>query len=290
MSDQPTLQQCAGVGLEGQAWFNVWNNDACYNVLYEQVFTTSTGGVGFNPEGYLIAQDTMDSVFAKYLMTNKITSPGLEGYNVFQDTIQSTCTRLPGICDPSLEIYCHNCPDCGSRSDIAADPPTLAFCGCYAPPPTVDPTILPQCDPLCTRIGTIPLPNGKGEALQCNNSVCVIDDVSIQAAKSSIGSDSINFRQVCNTCGSGPCTCIISGISITATLASIGVTSNFDQVCGPNSTCLETQPDGTDRVVDCAEAGPTPPKEAISANLWIVIVGVAFIVVLAVIIFIFKRK
>lgn len=288
MSNLPSLNECAGNTASGEAWFDIWKDEACYNALYDTMFS-SNGSIKFDPDGYRITQNTMGSVFDNYLKTNKITVPGADGYNVFQETIRSTCIRLPGSCDPVLKNYCHSCPDCGSREDISDSPATLAFCGCYAPAPATSNNLTPQCDPLCTRIETIPLPDNKGNSLRCNDNVCVINDITIQAAKSSIGTGTIDFRQVCNVCGSGACKCIISGIDISETLKSIGVTEDFEQLCGPDSTCLETQPDGVDKVVDCKSNGPTASSST-NITLWIIIAGIAFIAILGAIIFILKRK
>ena len=270
--DNPSLSQCRGENMSGQEWFNIWSNDACYNTLYEIVYGSIGGRIAFNPTGYAQAQSAMNDVFQNYLGTNSITTPGANGYNPFQETIRSTCTRIPGICDPVLSTYCHNCPQCGSREDIASNIAALEFCGCYAPRSELSsPKLTPECDPLCVRIDTIPLPDNKGNALECLNNVCVIDDVSIQAVRSSIGSGSIDFRQVCSLCKGGPCTCIISGVDISDTLTSIGIEANFDQLCGADSTCLEIQPDGVDKVVDCKTS--SNQQQGTNIHIWMILAG-----------------
>lgn len=276
------------VGNNGQnidVWSAEWKFLNCSKIFFEQMFTIN-GRPGFNRQGYEDVQSQMNAVFDNYItrLGLLIGVPGESGYNEFQEQILETCTSLPGSCDIALSTYCHSCLNCSSRQSISLNLGTLNFCGCYAPSPTIDiAKITPECDTFCTRIGTIPLSDNNGNALSCNENVCVISDVTIQATETTLGGEGVTFDQVCNTCSDG-CKCIISGASITETLSSIGTT--FNQSCGTNSVCISTD-DGIDKVVDCKSSTETENKSYI---IWIVVGSISLIVFIILLVLFFKNK
>ncbi len=290
----PPRPVCRGDTLNGQAWFDVWDNDACYNTYYSFIYTLPDGGVGFNENTWREAQDDFIDIFNKYLGTNNITVPGATGYNTFQEVLLKSCVLLPGACKKAATQFCHG----KTREAISENGGLLDYCGCFAPPPTS--TSIqeflkndPECDPLCSRINTIPLDDGKGNAIQCTKNVCVINNISIQAAQTDIKGDEINFDQVCNKCQDDGCICITSGVNVSKTLKDAGVTENFSQFCGKNSECLEVQSDGVDKVVDCQTAvdnqrtgGTTSDEHFQSSGRVIAIIAiVVFVVILLLVIF-----
>lgn len=316
-SDSDLENCCNGNDIKSnnfQVWSNLWNtSNICQNYYTELLFTGPQGNRIYNPDNLIKVQNNFCDIFFNY--TNKfqnnspttnnrfvISNPGLPGYNVFQETIHANCIDLPGACDISLRN--NNCDKCGlnganhsinfcqpyTRDQISLNPGILEFCGCFGPS---DPDFVtqPQCDPLCTPITTVKLPDGAGSFLECNNSVCVIDNISIQATQSAVGQGA-TFTQVCANCIGGnqnvPCTCIISGVDIQSTANSIGLNSaEFNQFCGPNSTCLivnDTNPNEPAQKVNCQNSLSTDnfnPENFSSNNiaiLWIAVIGVALII------------
>lgn len=252
-----TRERCRGDTSSGQDWFNLWNNNVCCNLYQNFIYEVGPNDrVGFNEVNWKTSQDDFNLIYQRYLENNKITVPGAEGFNEFQEILRECCTRLPGVCATALTKFCQG----KTRSDIAKNPAELNFCGCFAPESEIEETKKifstdPQCDPLCSRIDTIPLDDGKGNVKECTRTVCDISNISIQATKSSIGSKSVNFTQVCPNCGNNGCTCIISGTSLSGTLNDVGICENFTQKCGKKSICLKINADGTDMVVSCDTLG-----------------------------------
>lgn len=311
---QPTRTQCIGDTASGQTWFDFWNCDACYNTYFDFIYA-SPGGTIWNKENWEQSQSDFVQIFNKYFgQGNKITVPGQDGYDTFQETINSVCLRLPGVCDIALTAFCEgqtttpSCPNCNcgsncsTREGIASNAGITNFCGCYAPLPTVPQSkefiqSNPQCDPLCTRIDTIKLDDGMGNNLQCENSTCVIDNVSIQAASSTVGG-TVNFNQICNQCVNGPCTCIISGVNLTETGDKVPqLQSEFNQFCGNNSQCLQIEPSGVDAPVDCQQAlKSTGSDDNTSGNnrtialIWIIFIVACVIIIIGLIIWSITRK
>lgn len=299
----PPRPVCRGDTLSGQDWFDVWDNDACYNTYYSFIYTKDNGTVGFNERTWNEAQNDFVDIFNKYLSTNNITIPGATKYNVFQEVLLKSCVLLPGACKKAATQFCHGKP----RKEISENGGLLDYCGCFAPPPTSDSIQEflkndPQCDPLCSRINTIPLDDGKGNAVQCEKNVCVMNDISIQATKTDIKSNEINFDQVCNKCQDDGCICIASGINVSKTLLDAGVTENFSQFCGKSSECLEVQPNGVDKAVNCQNAvdnqktnggttgGTTGDSQSSGRVIAIIAIAVFVVILLLVIFFVFERE
>lgn len=289
-ADNVTLERCAGYGIaSGQAWFDYWSDDKCYSAMYGALYAGSS--VGLDAQGLTYTRCLMDKTFQRYLTTNTISESGQGGYNNFQERLLRTCARLPGTCDVALQSRVCLPQDTETadqqRARYAASRPWLNFCGCYAPPPS-DSRLQPAdsaCDPLCARIGTIQRATATGEAKRCQQDVCVINDVSITATSSEV-KGGVSFGQVCNFCSTGACTCIISSVNISSTLSDLAVT-NFGQVCGSNSVCLQgdaLNPTAPPVLVPCADAVTTTPTTTTTSTitippLWAIITGVALLVV-----------
>lgn len=181
---------------------------------------------------------------------------------------------LQGVCDDILWDYCQQF----SREDIAGDsldPTLLNICGCHLLPTTANgqsfssPNIAgkslylqgqPQgaspyynegsasidpnkCDPLCIN-SQLPTINGR-----CTTQQCIIDDVTINAYKSNIGS--INISQNCNN-GS----CYFSDITVSAFNSNVDGSLQLAQDCG----CCYTFTNGdvsTAQLVDCTTFQPS---------------------------------
>ena len=291
-----------------------WIGAVCPTAFQSMVFTSPNGKSGYNPANLTIAQGIVNGIVSQYLADGyRITEPNVTGYNPFQESLRSTCNQVPGLCDSFLSQYCLNKPttnsnlvcgiDCETRNGIAQNTGLLEFCGCWAPPPVEvqanDPNnqalnILkkyPQCDPICNRQETIQRGDGMGGEESCpNNTVCVIDDTTINAAKSTVGGG-VSFQQICPCASTGICTCIISGTNLTSTLVDNGLTTQFNQVCGTNALCLQLNETGIPTPVNCQTAlSQNPPSfwSTLSKREWFFIAlgFIGFILLIILMIFV----
>jgi hypothetical protein len=222
---------------------------------------------------------------SKYTITDNVFSPTYNGFqNTLLD--MCTNSALPGVCANFLTDYCAN-SGFEPRQAALDSPIRGKFCGCYVPPneelvahthgtcgcvngnvpcsscvpepdsddkcPVLGPGTglcprVPACDSLCARANTSRRANVmNGRIINCPQAVCIIDDITINATSSSVPGG-INFNTVCAGCNQGAgCRCVISGVSITKTLADIGLGANFGLFCGKESTCFVN-----DEQVECA--------------------------------------
>jgi hypothetical protein len=295
--DPARVARCNGtaIGANGQFWYDEFVGiplDDCYNLYRDIIYTTPPDTLAFNPAGLAYVQSQMQLIFTKYLASHSIVAPGQLGYNTFQETLLSVCRRLPGACDTSVpNLICPTGPADTVRSTIAANPQLLSFCGCYAPAPS-DPNlnVAGPCDPLCSRIDTIPILDvaaNNGLAKNCNQDVCVIDDVNITSINST-NPNGVNFTQLCNNCGTGSCKCIIKLPNINQTLNSIGIDSNnFGQFCGASSVCYledSNNPNAPSTPVPCQSSTTITATNHYSSTpsllFWIVLIVVVILFVL----------
>ena len=155
------------------------------------------------------------------------------------------------------------------------------------------------CDPACVLQSAVKPkdPANQFGTLRCDQTICVIDDVSISILGQSTVGD-INFAQACASCtGGAGCSCNISDISITAVESTIN-DINFGQNCG-NVNCWQSDANGIPQQVDCSvlggsseeTGGTTSPPSAFSDNMVLIIIGIIVaIVILAIIIILLLRR
>lgn len=288
---QPPCPEVANIALSPQTAQDIcdciasrvnWTGNTCQNAFQNMIYTTPTGGSGFNPANLLRAQGMIDGVFSNYLADGyQITVPNADGYNVFQEILLDTCQQSAGLCDSALQQFCTNqptgpypnlsCgPNCQDRQILAQNAGLLSFCGCWAPPP-VETKVnnisnnqalavlkqYPACDPICNRIDNVHKGNNMGNFQTCpNQTVCVIDQTTINAAQSSLGpGEQITFNQICPCTNNGVCTCIIAGTNLVDTMNQTNLQVQINQVCGPDALCLqENAQDGVPIPVNCQTA------------------------------------
>src|SRR3989338_9195654 len=260
-------RQCSGEELSGDALFGYWATHNC-PTAYGQILNTNPedGTLSYNPDGQTQVQDMVVNLFQTYFETNALTDNVTSSdYNPFQNTLLNLCIdpTLPGVCGEFLGGTDGNGGYCGDYSrETTINSPTLTnFCGCYVPP---DPNYLqftlgspgcqigtgctdgctagnpgctgqPACDPLCHRALTSQKAyDPTGTIIRCPQTICVIDDVIINATHADIDGG-INFNTVCSGCagpGADGCLCVVSGTNISSTFSQIGLGSNFNQFCG----------------------------------------------------------
>lgn len=307
--------ECKGVGLNDQDWMSKWDNGYCYNCYDNWIYTGLDNKRTWNSANWRSAQNDFTTIFNRYLSNNKITVPGATGYNNFQEVLNKSCNQLPGVCATALNSYCRNNVDasnpnltgpngcganCNTREGIAANQGILNFCGCYAPVPSepaASDAILkaPSCDPLCSRINSIQsqINNVTGNPVPCNSNTCVIDNVTIEASSSNVGS--INFNQICNNCvGKDTCVCIISGVNITDVTNKVsGLSTQFNQYCnGAGNVCYSVDSaSGVSTEVPCATIldtnknfNNTEPDSLSTFSIIMVIIAVLIVLIIFILI------
>lgn len=301
-----TLAMCRGAGnMPYKEWFDIWDNgDDCYNLVYDDLYSTVVGGrnvIKYNPGKLPLYQSAAEDIFQKYLRRYQITEPGQTGYDPFQEVLHRWCRRLPGVCQTAVTTQvCPPISDPLNRQKISQNRQLLRFCGCYSadqvyPGGTV---LSKQCDPLCSRVDVLPLQDSfSGNRLACDADICVINDISISATNSYV-EGGIGFAQLCNTCQSGNCKCIISLPDIQQSLSQLGVADNFIQLCGDTSICQiidPNNPQAPPTIVPCADSltnfKPEPINLTIPLWFWVLIIFIiVFLFLLIILIGSYRRK
>lgn len=238
------------------------------STLYEPV-------VGAMVEEYLITQN------------NPITSPASNGANhdPFVDELVGICRSAPGACDAVLTDKCLGV----TREQLGNNINLANLCGCFMADSEytryagfgVDRI----CDPVCTLGSSVKPANPsaqpeEAEFARCNQSICVIDDVTVNLL-SSVSGD-ITFSQACGNCGANnqgaaSCRCFITDTSVQAINSLVGDVE-FSQQCGGAPVCYETQPNGVQLEVDCdtgdevSTAGGAGGNAASAVALWVIFI------------------
>lgn len=227
----------------------VWTkSNICWTLYYDTIYNKD-GRPIYNEDGFKIISEDVTTLMNNYLnMGYKLTEPGLEGYNVFQDVLLRICNRYPGTCEAKLIDYCRDTTDVSSNSGL------INFCGCYTEQQDYSGNVSKECQPLCNRVSNVKLPNGKGGIKTCNDNICVIDNVSINASTTENGRNNtgnVSFTQVCR-CPEGKCKCILG----TTNLYGITGQTEFKQVCGEDSLCysITENPNDPPTLIKCPES------------------------------------
>jgi len=226
----------------------------------------------------------------RYLLTdnNKITSVQTDGsnYDSFITTIVEVCRENPGACDAILKQKCAGV----TREELSNNVNLASLCGCHMPDIQYESFsqfgIQRECDPVCALGTAVHLhdttTSNPAAFIKCNQSICVIDDVTLNILAGSVTGD-ISFSQACSSCsdggGNGSCRCYITDTTITAIDSLIGNVS-FQQQCGNTPLCYRKAPVlGAPPIqIDCASGNDIQGGSTTSGNrtnpirtLWIVL-------------------
>jgi hypothetical protein len=237
---------------QGSNWYNYWaqeNGQYCSNIFSSILYglESSTGLRHYDPTQLARVQADMENAFATYTLLHPLVNVNQTGFNVFQETLLNTCENIPGLCTSFLNNFCTNC----TSTEVSTSPLLLQTCGCFIAPPSGY-NISTACGPSCNRADAIHDINPTtGAEIICSNNTCVIDNVSINAAMSTLGGGVV-FSQLCNNCKAG-CSCIISSNNINGTLQQVGLTNQaqINLSCGAGAECLTTNSSGTLTPVTC---------------------------------------
>lgn len=245
----------------------------------------------------------VDGYIRRYLVneSNPVTyaQQGSLVYDPAIEDIIEVCQDYPGGCDAVLGQVCAGF----DRDDLKENPNLGKLCGCFMADAEYDKYtgsfgVNKICDPACVLQSAVKPRDPENEfvTLKCDQSICVIDDVTISIlGKSTVGD--ITFGQACSACsGDSGCTCNISDISITSVESTIGDVS-FQQACGGVVNCYERDANGIPRPVDCSalepdtdDGGAAPTGFASTSTILIIIGVVVFVIVMIIILALLFRS
>lgn len=245
----------------------------------------------------------ISAMVQRYLITenNAITSIQTDGpnYDPFITTVLGVCRSNPGACDAILKQKCAGV----TREQLSNNVNLAGLCGCFMPDIQYASFsqfgINRECDPVCALGTAVHLHDGTtndpAKFLECKQSICVMDDVTINILANSVVGD-VSFSQACSSCssnsGTGSCRCYITDTSIEAINSLIGNVS-FSQQCGNTPLCYKSAPVlGAPPIqVDCltgvatgATASSNSNRKSTVSTLWIVL-GVLILLVIVIIVF-----
>lgn len=304
-------KECIGVTSDNKEmplsdWIAVWSgtlpddplNRTCSQLYHDEIYSLGGNSI-FNPPEFTRISEQYTYMLSKYFNTtitgHNISLPGRIDYNAFQDTLIKSCRDVGGVCTNSELKLCNGC----TRTDISNNSSLVGLCGCYSPDlsAAVYGRDIPKaCDPLCNNSAASKITDSAtGAASVCTDTVCVIDNLSINTTKSLVGG--ISITQLCAGCGSG-CTCIID-TSVLNLAAGIGLDNPalFQQYCPPaQSTCLVIDNTAqTSTVIPCASRIASPAASAnaaipLMAYVILIIIVVLVLIVLAAYIYVASSK
>jgi len=183
----------------------------------------------------------------------------------FIPKILKYASEQPGVFDNYISQACSTV----KLKDLKKNPNLAKLCGCFLPATEyLRPGIIPvECQISCalnSQVGGL----SRGEwnnttqqydALQCNQTTCVMDDVTIDLINSNYGSNGIDLSQLCSGCstseGDRACTCLMNGTTVNSVNSKISGGVTIDQLCkGCSSFSNSSATTGTS--VSCNTGNP----------------------------------
>lgn len=240
---------CIGIDQNLQSLKEYWSNldndhIPCQTMLKDKIYQNGS----FNPDGFKEAVEDVNYLMATYyysesLPDNDITghviaTPGSELYDSFSDVLINALSNNPaynlegvGQCG-SYAMFHAKCTDV----EISTSNQLIKAGGCTCQFEDIDYDVPDSCEPTCNIEQVIKLRDPLTGIIQnCDQNICIIDGVSINASASSIGAITIN--QLCPSCTGGQtCNCYFDD-SIEDQIG-IADYSEFSIYCGENSQCV----------------------------------------------------
>ena len=159
-----------------------------------------------NSEGFVWSKNLLEKVFKRYTdeggsFLGGINTDGINRDSSFYNTMWKICNQIPGLCTNILNDMCANY----SAENLVENPFLLPWCSCYLPEEQYQKYevfgINKECSPLCNRTGVIPAVTGTGQRSICQQSVCMIDNTTIDLINTDFDGGVININQICASCG-----------------------------------------------------------------------------------------
>lgn len=314
-----------GDDYDSTTWLNRWTvptsgGNSCYDALKYNIFSNdneqfpncqkgldSIPGLCNIPiaspisnSGLFWSQSLITSVMKHYQDNGYIIGapPNSPSYNQFEDFLYNkVCCAYPGVCPSSLRNICliH------TAQRISSQPNLMNWCGCSLPSAEYDTynnlyNIPRECSPSCNRPSIIPQTTVNNVPITCKQTVCIIDDITVNIVNSQI-SGGIDFAQICGNCGDGGCTCIIDNNTVDVNNSTInGQFIPIGEGCG-TTNCISANDTsmGPDKVATTCSNQTNPfeqyqeqidQKEA-SSRRWGALITFIIIVIIIIIISLF---
>lgn len=244
----------------------------------------------------------VDAYVRRYLLTERkaitYASQGSQIYDPAIEDVVKVCSSYVGGCDNTLSAVCSGF----TAQELGGNPNQARLCGCFMAPAEYDKSggvfgVGKECSPTCLLQSAVKPrdPSNQTDFLRCKQSICIIDDVTINIlGKSTAGN--ISFNQACSSCSGGPnssssCVCNISDVSITAVESTIKDTSFVQQCGGPSQVrCFKRDINGVPRPIPCDNLDPAKSNNTTTTSLTssrlrtILIVSIIVIVVIIIIV------
>lgn len=171
--------------------------------------TAACGSIPFagepSPSGLAGGKAMLRSVVNKYYNSggNLLDPITITKDFTFVNWLYSVCETYPGLCKEILEAPNGICAAV-TPEDFKANPFAMNWCGCYMTDKQYekyqnDFGITKQCTPYCNAADVIPLTDVNNVIQQCNQSICLMDNVTITLAKSRVNGP-LTLNQVCSSC------------------------------------------------------------------------------------------
>jgi len=186
-------------------------------------------------EGFTRSVDILNSMVDKIIKYYDITaSIDSDKYTPLSSLIYNNlCCRFPELCQEILPKICET----KTTEDISLNPNVARLCGCFLSSSEYQHYfetygISIECSPMCNNNYIIPLTDVDKNPIVCNETVCIIDNVSVNILNSQVNG-SVNISQFCGNCGNGSsCTCIVDGDTLQISDSTVNGNINLNEVCG----------------------------------------------------------
>lgn len=238
------------------AWDNAIRNNGCITLFDNYINDAKiVGGLrNYNKENFQLLQQGFEYTFSRSYnadQNNTITDSGATNkFNLKQDALFEFCGNqsLNGVCALVQTSMCNNC-----TVDSIEGTAQTKFCGCYVPRDDLSRknNVEKKCSSMCSSGNVFKLRDIDTGVIQiCNNPVCVINNISIQAQDSSI--DNLSFIQACPSCqssiSSDAGSTVVTNASATNSIFANGI--NGVQTNGVAIVTSNTDSDGNPKVED----------------------------------------
>tara|TARA_R110002126_G_scaffold184171_2_gene332608 strand:- start:7914 stop:10790 length:2877 start_codon:yes stop_codon:yes gene_type:complete len=173
---------------------------------WEQLQKINVVEGAINSEGFVWSKNLINKVFKKYTdeggsFLGGINTDGLNRDSSFYNTMWKICNQVPGLCTDILNDMCNGY----TATEIATNPFLTPWCSCYLQDSEYQKYeafgIDRECSPLCNRTGVIPSVSATGQSNICQQTICVLDDTSVDLINTTFEGGEINFNQICGSCG-----------------------------------------------------------------------------------------
>lgn len=248
---------------------------ALYKMLYDnQPVGTPIFGVGTLNQNAVVNGTRMMSALISGLIQNGgglFENPEVSGVSPeINVLIWNVCNKYPGVCQAELQNYCSQ----QTLNSVSLNTSVQPWCGCYLPDSQYSQytdvyRINKECTPVCNANGVIPLPSSDlTTTIQCEQSVCLIDNVALTFVNSRVGlGQGLFFNQLCPSCSTQngiSCSCIINNFtldSVNSQFPSLQINQN----CSQTSSCFKTV-NGVRQEISCNSTSTYDPLLVIQAE------------------------